>query len=132
MGASVLPDPPRNLHAEAEFVFVADPAEVPADATPFDMRGVELGHHAGDCSSTRSTVVSPVSCRWEPATMPSVPIQGPPDPDSEVMVAPPHLAAPMPVGQTCRAGITRRCYGLLHIPGADDHCNITVLTVRVR
>jgi len=23
---------------------------VPADATPFDMRGVELSHHSGDCS----------------------------------------------------------------------------------
>jgi hypothetical protein len=23
---------------------------VPADATPFDMRGVELGHHGGDCT----------------------------------------------------------------------------------
>jgi hypothetical protein len=23
---------------------------VPGDATPFDMRGVELSHHAGDCS----------------------------------------------------------------------------------
>jgi hypothetical protein len=40
----------RFLDPEAEFVFVADPAEVPADATPFDMRGVELGHHGGDCS----------------------------------------------------------------------------------
>lgn len=34
----------------AEFVFVADPVDVPADATAFDMRGVELGHHGGDCS----------------------------------------------------------------------------------
>jgi hypothetical protein len=40
----------RFLDPEAEFVFVADPAEVPADATPFDIRGVELGHHGGDCS----------------------------------------------------------------------------------
>ncbi|MEU6789573.1 chromate resistance protein ChrB domain-containing protein [Nonomuraea angiospora] len=40
----------RHLDAEAEFVFVDDPAEVPADATPFDMRGVELSHHGGDCS----------------------------------------------------------------------------------
>ena len=31
-------------------MFVDDPLEVPADATPFDMRGVELGHHDGDCS----------------------------------------------------------------------------------
>ncbi|MGW4959607.1 chromate resistance protein ChrB domain-containing protein [Nonomuraea sp. NPDC004186] len=40
----------RRLDAEAEFVFVDDPAEVPADATPFDMRGVELSHQGGDCS----------------------------------------------------------------------------------
>nr|WTB35142.1 chromate resistance protein [Streptomyces sp. NBC_00830] len=40
----------RHVDKEAEFVFVADPAEVPDDATPFDMRGVELGHHGGDCS----------------------------------------------------------------------------------
>jgi hypothetical protein len=31
-------------------VFVDDPARVPAHATAFDMRGVELGHHGGDCS----------------------------------------------------------------------------------
>ncbi|MGW6928427.1 chromate resistance protein ChrB domain-containing protein [Lentzea sp. NPDC054927] len=40
----------RSVDAEAEFVFVTDPAEVPPDATPFDMRGVDLGHHGGDCS----------------------------------------------------------------------------------
>ncbi|WP_327585207.1 chromate resistance protein [Nonomuraea sp. NBC_00507] len=40
----------RHLDADAEFVFVGDPAEVPEDATPFDMRGVELSHHGGDCS----------------------------------------------------------------------------------
>src|SRR6266540_2936641 len=40
----------RSLDPEAEFVFVDDPDEVPADATPFDMRGVELSHHGGDCS----------------------------------------------------------------------------------
>jgi hypothetical protein len=34
----------RFLDPDAEFVFVADRGEVPADATPFDMRGVELGH----------------------------------------------------------------------------------------
>lgn len=34
----------RFLEPDAEFVFVADRSEVPADATPFDMRGVELGH----------------------------------------------------------------------------------------
>lgn len=40
----------RHLDPDAEFVFVTDPAEVPADATAFDMRGVELGHHGGQCS----------------------------------------------------------------------------------
>ena len=40
----------RFLDTEAQFVFVDDPEEVPADATPFDMRGVELSHHGGDCS----------------------------------------------------------------------------------
>ncbi len=40
----------RFLEAEAEFVFVDDPDEVPHDATPFDMRGAELGHHGGECS----------------------------------------------------------------------------------
>jgi hypothetical protein len=40
----------RFVDPEAEFVFVADPDQVPDDATPFDMRGVELGHHSGECS----------------------------------------------------------------------------------
>ena len=40
----------RFLDPEAEFVFVEDPSEVPADASPFDMRGVELSHHDGDCT----------------------------------------------------------------------------------
>lgn len=40
----------RFIDGEAEFVFVGDVADVPADATPFDMRGVELSHHDGDCS----------------------------------------------------------------------------------
>lgn len=31
-------------------MFVTDPADVPTDATPFDMRGVQLGHHHGDCT----------------------------------------------------------------------------------
>ncbi|GAB7045363.1 chromate resistance protein ChrB domain-containing protein [Catenuloplanes indicus] len=39
----------RCVDPDAEFVF-ADPAAVPGDATPFDMRGAELGHHGGDCS----------------------------------------------------------------------------------
>lgn len=40
----------RHIDPDAEFVFVTDPAELPADATPFDMRGVELGHHHDECS----------------------------------------------------------------------------------
>ncbi|MFE9469159.1 chromate resistance protein ChrB domain-containing protein [Streptomyces virginiae] len=40
----------RFIDPAAEFVFVTDPAQVPKDATPFDMRGAELGHHHGDCS----------------------------------------------------------------------------------
>lgn len=40
----------RFIDPEAEFLFVDDPIDVPADATSFDMRGVELSHHGGDCS----------------------------------------------------------------------------------
>jgi hypothetical protein len=40
----------RFIDAEAEFVFVDDLEDVPREATPFDMRGVELSHHGGDCS----------------------------------------------------------------------------------
>jgi hypothetical protein len=44
----------RFVDTDAEFVFVGDHTEVPADATPFDMRGVELGHQPGragqDCT----------------------------------------------------------------------------------
>jgi hypothetical protein len=40
----------RFIDAEAEFVFVNDPGEVPADATPYDMRGAELSHHDEDCT----------------------------------------------------------------------------------
>ncbi|MGR6964726.1 chromate resistance protein ChrB domain-containing protein [Geodermatophilus sp. URMC 61] len=40
----------RFVDPAAEFVFVADPADVPADATPFDMRGVALGHAGSDCT----------------------------------------------------------------------------------
>jgi hypothetical protein len=40
----------RFVDAEAEFVFVDDPDDVPAGATPFDIRGVELSHQDGACS----------------------------------------------------------------------------------
>lgn len=40
----------RFIDPDAEFVFVSDPGDVPADATAFDMRGAELSHHGGDCT----------------------------------------------------------------------------------
>jgi hypothetical protein len=40
----------RFLDPEATFVFVDDADDVPADATPFDMRGAELSHRGEDCS----------------------------------------------------------------------------------
>lgn len=40
----------REIDRQAEFVFVTDPDEVPAGATPFDMPGVDLTHHKGDCT----------------------------------------------------------------------------------
>jgi hypothetical protein len=40
----------RFVDPEATFGFASDPALVPTGATPFDMRGVDLGHHGADCS----------------------------------------------------------------------------------
>jgi len=41
----------RFVDREATFAFAADPAEAKRlGGTPFDMRGVELGHHEGRCS----------------------------------------------------------------------------------
>jgi hypothetical protein len=40
----------RFVDPDAAFVFVDDPDEVPVDATAFDMPGVALSHHGGDCS----------------------------------------------------------------------------------
>jgi len=40
----------RFIDPEAEFVYVDDPADVPPDATGFDMRGVPLSHHEGRCT----------------------------------------------------------------------------------
>jgi hypothetical protein len=40
----------RFVDPDAEFVFVDDPDDVPGDATPFDMRGVDYGHHGADCT----------------------------------------------------------------------------------
>ena len=40
----------RFVDPEATFVFVDDPDDVPPDATAFDMRGVDYGHHGADCT----------------------------------------------------------------------------------
>jgi hypothetical protein len=40
----------RFIDEQPEFVFVQDRDEVPDDATPFDMRGVELSHHGDACT----------------------------------------------------------------------------------
>jgi len=40
----------RFIDPAAAFVFVTTPGDVPADATPFDMRGVDYGHHGSDCT----------------------------------------------------------------------------------
>jgi hypothetical protein len=40
----------RFIDTDAEFLFVEDADEIPADATPFDIRGAELSHHNGECS----------------------------------------------------------------------------------
>lgn len=40
----------RFIDTEATFVFVEDAADVPVEATAFDMRGAELSHHGDDCT----------------------------------------------------------------------------------
>lgn len=40
----------RDVDLQATFCFVDDPDEVPIDATPFDMPGVDLSHHGDDCT----------------------------------------------------------------------------------
>lgn len=40
----------RFIDPDADFVFVADPADLPPDAVGFDTRGVTLSHHHGNCS----------------------------------------------------------------------------------
>jgi hypothetical protein len=44
----------RDIDPDAEFVFVSDPDEVPADATPFDLRGADLATTATTAASKRS------------------------------------------------------------------------------
>jgi hypothetical protein len=45
----------RFIDPDAQFLFVGDPDEVPADATPFDMRG-------SSCPTTAATAASRPSC----------------------------------------------------------------------
>jgi len=40
----------RFIDQDAEFDFVTDPTDIPADAITFDLRGADLGHHGQDCS----------------------------------------------------------------------------------
>jgi hypothetical protein len=40
----------RFLDANAAFLFVNDPDEIPADAIAFDVRGADLSHHGSECS----------------------------------------------------------------------------------
>ncbi len=40
----------RFIDPAAQFVFVADPDEIPPDATPFDVRGAALSHHGPECT----------------------------------------------------------------------------------
>jgi hypothetical protein len=40
----------RYLDDQAEFIFVTDPADIPPDATAFDIGGADLSHHGGDCT----------------------------------------------------------------------------------
>ena len=40
----------RHIDENADFIFVSDPADIPRDATAFDIRGADLSHHEGDCS----------------------------------------------------------------------------------
>jgi hypothetical protein len=40
----------RHIDDRAEFIFVTDPADIPPDATAFDIPGAVLSHHSGDCS----------------------------------------------------------------------------------
>jgi hypothetical protein len=40
----------RFIDANAEFTFIPSGAEVPPEATPFDIPGVPFSHHGGHCS----------------------------------------------------------------------------------
>ena len=55
----------RFIDPDPEFIFAADLADVPAGATPFDMRGAALGHHQGRC--TFETVLASFDLADDPA-----------------------------------------------------------------
>jgi len=40
----------RFIDDDATFAFVSDPEDIAGDAVPFDIRGVEQGHHGTDCT----------------------------------------------------------------------------------
>ena len=40
----------RFIDPEADFEFVVDVDDIQAGSTPFDMRGVDYGHHGDDCT----------------------------------------------------------------------------------
>lgn len=40
----------RFIDPDAQFMFIVDPADVHAEATRFDMPGVDLSHHGSDCT----------------------------------------------------------------------------------
>ena len=40
----------RFIDADAQFVFVEDHEDAPADAFPFDIPGAELSHHGANCT----------------------------------------------------------------------------------
>ena len=58
----------RFVDAGAVFVFVEDLADVPPDASAFDIRGAELSHHGGDRSFEtilhRHCIEDPVLWAW--------------------------------------------------------------------
>jgi hypothetical protein len=55
----------RFIDNNPEFVFAPEIADVPDDATPFDMRGAALGHHRGLC--TFETLLASFDLAEDPA-----------------------------------------------------------------
>lgn len=57
----------RFIDPEAVIDFVSGPPDVPSGAVPFDMRGVEFGHHGDDCTFEtllrRHDIIDPVLWR---------------------------------------------------------------------